>query len=120
MSEILDIKTGKPSSGSSIDPDVQKSIIDSANTRKTFYAGKYENYKCECGCELFTTATVIKKVPGIDLGEITAEDQPFPLMQIPIWVCAKCGEIAPFIKNDEESMKLINKLLKKDTETKET
>ena len=114
MSEIIDLKTGK-ASGSGIGPDVQKELIDAANSRKTFYASKYENYKCECGSELFTTATVIKKVPGVDLGELTNDEQPFPIMQIPVWVCAKCGEIAPFIKNDEEAMKVINKLMKKES-----
>jgi hypothetical protein len=33
-----------------------------------------------------------------------------------VWVCTKCGELAPFIKQDEGSMKVINKLLMKDTE----
>lgn len=118
MPEILDIRTGKPSSGQEISPELQKDLIDMANQRKTFYASKYPNYKCKCGCELFTMANVIKKVPGADIGELTNDDTPVPLAQYPVWVCVKCGEVAPFIQDDEESMKIVNKLLMKNETTK--
>ena len=60
-------------------------------------------------------AVVIKKVPAVDLGEILAGDVPLPVEQIPVWVCTKCGELAPFIQEDEDSMKIIKKLLKEET-----
>jgi len=113
MSEIIDIMNSKPSGGAQALPDETKGALGAlSGNRKTFHVGKYENYKCECGCQLFTTAVVIKKVPAIDLGEILNEDVPVPIEQIPVWVCTKCGELAPFIKNDEDSMKTVRKLLK--------
>lgn len=104
--------------GSSAD-EIKGAIGAAANNLKSFHIGKYDNYKCECGCQLFTTAVVIKKVPAVDLGEILNEDVPVPVEQIPVWVCTKCGELAPFIKNDEGSMKVIKKLLN-ENKTEET
>lgn len=116
MSEIIDLTGGKTSGGAQGSPEMFKEIVDGANSRKTFNVSKYKNYQCECGCQLFTTAVVIKQVPAIDLGEILNEDVPLPVEQVPVWVCTKCGELAPFIKQDEGSMKVISKLLMKDTE----
>lgn len=119
MAEILD-KSGMPLGGSNKATEAFKGVVDAANSAKTFHIGKYENYKCSCGCQLFTTAVVIKKVPAIDLGEILNEDVPLPIEQIPVWVCTKCGEVAPFIKEDKDSMKIIKRLLREDqTEEKE-
>lgn len=114
MADIIDINTGKASGGPQSAPEHLKEILDNANQRKAFNAGRYPNYQCSCGCKLFTTAVVIKKVPAIDLGEIAKGDVPLPIEQIPVWVCTKCGELAPFIKDDPESMKIINKLLQEE------
>jgi len=119
MPELI-IPGNNASAGTQSSSDALKGAMGAAaNNLKTFHVGKYDNYKCECGCQLFTTAVVIKKVPAVDLGEILNEDVPVPVEQIPVWVCTKCGELAPFIKNDESSMKIINKLLKKEEKTDE-
>lgn len=119
MSELLD-KNGNVLGGtSSKATEALKGIVDAANSAKTFHIGKYENYKCSCGCQLFTTAVVIKKVPAIDLGEIINGDVPLPVEQIPVWVCTKCGELAPFIKDDEDAMKIVKRILNENTESQE-
>lgn len=111
MAELI-LPGNNASAGAKDSSDALKGAMGAAaNNLKTFHVGKYDNYKCECGCQLFTTAVVIKRVPAVDLGEISKDDVPVPIEQIPVWVCTKCGELAPFIKNDESSMKIINKLL---------
>jgi hypothetical protein len=120
MPELI-IPGNNASAGAQVSSDAVKGAIGAAaNNLKSFHVGKYDNYKCECGCQLFTTAVVIKKVPAVDLGEILNEDVPVPVEQIPVWVCTKCGELAPFIKNDESSMKIINKILREDKSEENT
>lgn len=113
MPELI-IPNGASAGGNSSDA-VKGAIGAAAEGKKAFHVSKYENYKCKCGSQLFTTAVVIKKVPAVELGEILAGDVPLPVEQIPVWVCTKCGELAPFIQEDEDCMKIIKKLLKEET-----
>lgn len=52
---------------------------------------------CSCGCKAFIPATGFKEIPGILLGSGT-QNQILPIQGL--FVCAKCGELAPFIKDD--------------------
>lgn len=50
---------------------------------------KYPNIKCSCGCETYIQAFILKKIPGIVAGT-GSEDQ---IINLPVFVCSKCGEI---------------------------
>ena len=80
----------------------------------------HPNEKCpKCGCELFTTAVVIKDIPSIAMGVIGSETITYPVEQYPILVCAKCGEIAPGMLREEKYKMVIDKLIGNDNEKKE-
>lgn len=52
---------------------------------------KYQNVKCECGCEIWNQGFILKKVSGLELGAGT-EDQ---FIDLPVYYCAKCGKMLP-------------------------
>lgn len=61
----------------------------------------YDNYACDkCGSITFKQLSVIKKIPGVVVGQADKKIIPFP---IPVYVCDKCGEI---IKADRKMLKL--------------
>ena len=80
-------------------------IIDSANANKNFNLPQidpteYPSLCCDkCGNVAFTTAMIIKKIPGVMLGSPNKTQ----LMPDQILVCAKCGTI---LKKDREYYKL--------------
>lgn len=103
--------------GAGVYPNVPPAEIPKPNPIKL---SDYPNEKCpKCGCELFTTAVVIKDIPGIAMGLIGSETIAYPVEQYPILVCAKCGEIAPGMLRDEKYKMVIDKLLGNDNDKKE-
>ena len=80
-------------------------IIDAANTNKNFQMPQvdpteYPSLCCDkCGNVAFTTAMIIKKIPGVLLGSPNKTQ----LMPDQILVCSKCGTI---LKKDREYYKL--------------
>lgn len=80
-------------------------LIDSANANKNFAMPQidpteYESLCCDkCGNVAFTTAMIIKKIPGVLLGSPNKTQ----LMPDQILVCSKCGTI---LKKDREYYKL--------------
>ena len=58
----------------------------------------------ECGSEVFVPGVIMKKVPGVLLGEGGVEFIPVP---IKVAVCAKCGTLSPSDKKkyEEETKK---------------
>lgn len=119
MAKIIDFRTGEaiePTSSSSTSEQKEefKKVINQAeagNNRKRVAVDKYPSYVCpKCGNDLWVQAMVVKKIPAIEFGQISNEDVPMPLAQMPILVCSKCGEIAPFIKEDKELMKALDNI----------
>ena len=80
-------------------------MIDAANANKNFQMpqidpSEYPSLKCDkCGNVAFTTAMIIKKIPGVLLGSANKTQ----LMPDQILVCSKCGTI---LKKDREYYKL--------------
>lgn len=80
-------------------------IIDGANINKDrpqINPAEYESIVCDkCGCALFRSAIIIKKIPGLLLAS------PRETENVPddIWVCNNCGapikEAREFYKLDE-------------------
>ena len=52
---------------------------------------KYPNIKCECGCEIWNSGVILKRIPGLEIGQGT-EDQ---FLDLPVYYCSKCGKILP-------------------------
>lgn len=81
------------------------SIIDAANANKNMQMPQidpteYPSLSCDkCGSVAFTTAMIIKKIPGVLLGSSNKTQ----LMPDQILVCSKCGTI---LKKDREYYKL--------------
>lgn len=50
---------------------------------------KYQNIQCQCGCETFVQAYILKRIPGIVAGT-GSDDQ---ILDLPVYICSKCGEI---------------------------
>lgn len=119
MSDILDIRTGKNMGGtnaSHISEEHLKDVISAANQansgRKTIKLTDYKTEVCpNCGGKLFTTAFMIKDIPGSEFGELTTETYPTPITQMPVMVCVRCGEIAKSIKDDKEAYAKLQQLL---------
>lgn len=63
-----------------------------------------ETVKCTCGNNTFIAAMAFKKVPGILLGT-GSESQILPIQGL--MVCSKCGELAPFCKEDKGLTELL-------------
>lgn len=58
---------------------------------------------CKCGCKAFLSATAFKEIPGILVGNPTPQILPIQ----GVFVCAKCGEIAPFVKKDKQLCEIL-------------
>lgn len=53
---------------------------------------KYPSVKCDkCGHEVFVTGYILKTIPGVVVGSGN-KDERYP---IPVFICAKCGEVEP-------------------------
>lgn len=80
-------------------------MIDAANENKNFQMPQidlteYPSLKCDkCGNVAFTPAMIIKKIPGVLLGNASKTQ----LMPDQILVCSKCGTI---LKKDRDYYKL--------------
>ena len=80
-------------------------MIDAANENKNFQMPQidlteYPSLKCDkCGNVAFTPAMIIKKIPGVLMGNASKTQ----LMPDQILVCSKCGTI---LKKDREYYKL--------------
>lgn len=106
---IPDLTKGGQQAGPAIPPGFDNPL---SMNRKPINPLKYPCETCpSCGGKLWTAAFAIKNIPAVDLGEISNKDVHVPFEQVPVFVCAKCGEIAPFIKSDEKAMEMINKIL---------
>ena len=69
----------------------------------------------ECGSEVFVPGVIMKKVPGVLLGEGGVEFIPVP---IKVAVCAKCGTLSPSDKKKyEEETKKAKEVEKTKTNT---
>lgn len=62
-----------------------------------------DNEQCDkCGSYFFRETTVLKKLSA--LMSPTGKEELIPL---PIWVCDKCGEPAPTLKNNKNYTKIV-------------
>lgn len=62
---------------------------------------KFPQVKCDkCGHNVFTSGYVIYNVSGLAVGAGT-EDYPYPL---PVYICAKCGEIRKDMREEIEKI----------------
>lgn len=62
---------------------------------------EYPDVVCDkCGCNTFSSAFVLKKIPGLLLGTGEKEIE-YPLS---VFICTKCGEI---LKRDKELLKMV-------------
>lgn len=52
---------------------------------------KHPNIACKCGSIVWNQGVILKRIPGIEMGMGT-EDQ---ILDLPVFYCAKCGEILP-------------------------
>lgn len=52
---------------------------------------KYPTVKCECGCEVWNQGVIIKRIPGLEVGNGTEDT----FADLPVYYCAKCGKIIP-------------------------
>lgn len=52
---------------------------------------KHPNIECKCGSIVWNQGVILKRIPGIEMGMGT-EDQ---ILDLPVFYCAKCGEILP-------------------------
>lgn len=77
---------------------------------QTLRLSDHPSYKCGCGCQLFTNAYVVKKIPGLLIGNPDMKEAPVPVDMLPIMICAKCGELAPFLKDDKNFMEAYAKI----------
>ena len=88
--------------------------VNAANQKTTLRVNvwDYPSVVCDsCGHEIFVPAVIFKRISGIAVGmgnkEIT---QP-----VPIYVCAKCGDVMPEFKEDmqttEQKQKQTNSLI---------
>jgi hypothetical protein len=57
---------------------------------------------CECGNKIWTQGLIIKKISAL-LSQSGTEE----FMPIPVFLCSKCGELAPMYKNDKKFNELI-------------
>lgn len=59
------------------------------------------NVVCECGSKVFNSALVLKKISA--LVSPTGKEE---IVDIPVFVCAKCGKIPAEIKNNRNYAKI--------------
>ena len=57
---------------------------------------------CECGNKIWTQGIIIKKISAL-LSQSGEEE----IMPIPVFLCSKCGELAPMFKKDAKFNELI-------------
>ena len=50
---------------------------------------------CECGNKIWIQGLILKKVSSL----ISQSGRP-EVMPVPVFMCSKCGELAPMLKND--------------------
>jgi len=59
---------------------------------------------CECGSKIWTQGIIIKKISAL-LSQSGKEE----IMPIPVFLCSKCGELAPMFKKNAIFNELIGK-----------
>lgn len=91
MDNINSFNGGAPSFGPS--PQIQQAVFDAPLIT------------CECGSKIFTTGTILKKVPGIYFG---ASSEPV-IIPTNLYVCAKCGKIMKEQLEDKEFIGVMGK-----------
>lgn len=97
-----------------------RQTVQNAGNKKTLHLLNYESEVCpECGSKLFTTAFVIKNIPGYEFGRIESKTLPMPIENFPVYVCAKCGALSPTMLSDPELKKVVYKVLEIEEETEE-
>lgn len=91
--------------------DEMKNVINQADgqNKKQLNVEKFPNATCECGNAIWVQGMFVKKIPGIELGELTNEEEAVPISQFPVLVCAKCGKVAPFMMENDEYRKAFDK-----------
>lgn len=52
---------------------------------------KYPNVKCDCGCEIWNQGVILKRIPGLEIGNGTEDT----FIDLPVWYCSKCGKMLP-------------------------
>lgn len=57
---------------------------------------------CTCGNKIWMQGYILKKISSL-ISQTGREET----LTIPIFICSKCGEVAPMIKNDEKFIKII-------------
>lgn len=113
MAKIINLGNHPDKSEHKID-DSDAGMIEAAKSGFTNKEGipekkidisKTGNVVCpRCGKSLWSVAYFIKEVSGIAVGDVTHDKIPVPVQQFPVFVCASCGEIAPFQKKDKAFM----------------
>ncbi len=58
---------------------------------------------CECGNKIWASAVVLKK-----LNKLISPSGNDELVPISVFICSRCGELAPMFKNDNKFNKLIS------------
>lgn len=62
-----------------------------------------QNVVCEkCGSKIFTPAYVLKRV-----SKLVSQSGRDEVLEIPLFVCAKCGEVAPHYKSNANYAKIM-------------
>jgi hypothetical protein len=66
---------------------------------------EYPTTKCSCGNEIFTAGVMFKEIPGIAVGSSNEKEY----VPIKVFVCSKCGKLAPqdaeFIEKESKQIK---------------
>lgn len=63
------------------------------NANKNATSNQFE--VCECGNKIWVQGLILKKISAL-LSQSGKEE----VMPIPVFLCSKCGELAPMLKND--------------------
>lgn len=110
MAGIIDPRTGEM-----IGTSQDKDVINNLNQPKSVKLTDYPSEVCpKCGSKIFTVGYVIKDIPGVEVGMLDKKTVPMPVERFPIFVCAKCGELAPMMDEDDEMKDALKKLLETD------
>ena len=57
---------------------------------------------CECGNKVWLNGFILKRI-----SKLLTKSGDDEMMPIPIFYCSKCGELAPFLKNDPKFKEFI-------------
>lgn len=82
--------------------------INSANKKTTLRVNvwDYPSVVCDnCGNEVFVPGMIFKKISGLAVG-MGAQEVTQP---VPVYICAKCGDVMPEFKEDMKKAQSNNK-----------